>query len=211
LGTNQPQVLVIISSDTYVAGLAGLLDLHWLLPGYQPDFCAPGGALVFELRQVSATGEYLVRVFYTAQTFDQLRNLTPLTPLTVQAPPGTMQLLVPGGSKSTTNLDVSFNTFTNLMNEAIGLEYVQPFDKETPPGVLNPYTAANPTNITASVSGKTLTIAWPTDHLGWILQAQTNGMSTDQWFDLPGSTNVNSVAIPIDPANPAVFYRQYQP
>jgi hypothetical protein len=32
-----------------------------------------------------------------------------------------------------------------------------------------------------------------------------------QWFDLPGSGNVNSVAIPIDPANPAVFYRQYQP
>ena len=84
---------------------------------------------------------------------------------------------------------------------------MQPFDKETPPGVLNPYTAANPTNITVSVSGKTLTIAWPTDHLSWFLQAQTNGMSTDQWFDLPDSGNVNSVAIPIDPANPAVFYR----
>jgi 4-phytase/acid phosphatase len=208
LGTNQPQVLVIISSDTYIAGLAGLLDLHWLLPGYQPDFCAPGGALVLELRQVSATGEYLVRVFYTAQTFDQLRNLTALS---LTNPPATMQLLVPGGSKSTTNLDVSFSIFTNLMNEAIGLEYVEPFDKETPPGVLDPYTAANPTNITASVSGKTLTIAWPTDHLGWILQAQTNGMNTDQWFDLPGSGNVNSVAMPIDPANPAVFHRQYQP
>ena len=204
LGTNQPQVLVIVSSDTYVAGLAGLLDLHWLLPGYQPDYCAPGGALVFELRQVRATGEYLVRVFYTAQTFDQLRNLTLLSR---QTPPATMQLLVPGGSKSTTNLDVSFSTFSNLMNQAIGLEYVEPFDKETPPGVLNPYTAANPTNITVSVSGKTLTIAWPTDHLGWFLQAQTNGMSTDQWFDLPDSGNVNSVAIPIDPANPAVFYR----
>ncbi len=79
LGTPESQVLVIISSDAYVAGLAGLLDMHWLLPGYQPDFCAPGGALVFELRQVTATGQYLVRVFYTAQTFDQLRNLTPLT------------------------------------------------------------------------------------------------------------------------------------
>jgi 4-phytase/acid phosphatase len=72
-GTPESRVLVIISSDAYVAGLAGLLDVHWLLPGYQPDFCAPGGALVFELRQVKATGQYLVRVFYTAQTFDQLR------------------------------------------------------------------------------------------------------------------------------------------
>jgi 4-phytase/acid phosphatase len=203
-GDTNTQIHVIISSDYYVAGLAGLLDAHWLLPGYQPDFCPPGGTLVFELRQVRATGQYLVRVFYTAQTFDQLRNLTRLT---LAEPPATMQLLIPGGSNSATNLDVNFTTFSNLMNQAIGLEYVQPFDKETPPGVLDPYTADNPTNITASVSGKTLTIAWPADHIGWILQAQTNGLSTGQWFDLPGSSDVNSVAHPIAPANAAVFYR----
>ena len=208
LGTNQPQALVIVSSDTFVAGLAGLLDLHWLLPGYQPDFCAPGGALVFELRQVTATGEYLVRVFYTAQTFDQLRNLTPLT---LAEPPATMQLLIPGGGYSATNLDVDFTTFTNLMNAAIGLEYVQPFEQETPPGVLNPYTADNPTNITASVSGNTLTIAWPADHLGRTLQVQTNGLSAGQWFDLPGSDVVNALVIPINPANTSVFYRLSRP
>jgi 4-phytase/acid phosphatase len=202
-GDPQSQVLVIISSDFYLSGLAGLLDAHWLLPSYQPDFCPPGGALVFELRQVKTNGQYLVRVFYTAQTFDQLRNLTPLT---LAEPPATMQLLIPGGS-STTNLDVDFTTFTNLMNEAIGLEYVQPFDQETPPGVLDPYTADNPTNITASVSSKILTIAWPADHIGWILQAKTNGLSSGQWFDLPGSDAVNAVVIPINPANMSVFYR----
>jgi 4-phytase/acid phosphatase len=203
LGTPQSQVLVIVSSDGFVAGLAGLLDMHWLLPGYQPDFCAPGGALVFELRQVTATGEYLVRVFYTAQTFDQLRNLTPLT---LAAPPATMQLLVPGGG-STTNLDVDFNTFSNLMSAAIGMEYVEPFADEVQPIVQNPYTADNPTNITASVSGNTLTVAWPADHIGWTLQAQTNGLSSGQWFDLPGSDVVNAVVTTMDPANPSVFYR----
>ena len=204
-GDTNTQIHVIVSSDFYLAGLAGLLDAHWLLPGYQPDFCPPGGTLVFELRQVRATGQYLVRVFYTAQTFDQLRNLTPLT---LAEPPATMQLLIPGCSSPATNLDVSFLSFSNLLNAAIGLEYVQPFDKETPPGVLDPYTADNPTNITAIVSGKTLTIAWPADHLGWILQAQTNGLSTGQWFDLPGSDAVNAVVIPINPANTSVFYRQ---
>jgi len=195
---------VIISSDYYVAGLAGLLGAHWLLPGYQPDFCPPGGTLVFELRQVRATGQYLVRVFYTAQTFDQLRNLTSLT---LVVPPATMQLLIPGGGYSATNLDVDFTTFSNLMTAAIGLEYVQPFDQETPPGVLDPYTADNPANITASVSGKTLSIGWPADHIGWILQAQTNGLSTGQWFDLPGTDGVNAVVIPIQPAGTSVFYR----
>jgi hypothetical protein len=194
---------VIISSDAYLAGLAGLLDMHWLLPGYQPDFCPPGGALVFELRQVTATGQYLVRVFYTAQTFDQLRKLTKLT---LGAPPATQQLLVPGGS-STANLDVDFTTFTNLMNAAIGMEYVQSTN-EIQPDVLDPYTADNPTNITASVSSNTLTIAWPDDHIGWILQAQTNGLRSGQWFDVPGSDAVNAVFIPINPANTSVFYRQ---
>ena len=203
LGTPDSQVLVIISSDGYVAGLAGLLDAHWLLPGYQPDFCPPGGALVFELRQVTATGQYLVRVFYTAQTFDQLRNLTPLT---LGAPPATMQLLVPGGS-STTKLDVDFSTFTNLMNAAIGPEYVQSFTNEIQHIVQDPYTARNPTNITASVSSKTLTIAWPADHVGWTLQAQTNNLASTNWFDLPGSDTVNAVLIPINPANTAVNYR----
>ena len=125
--------VVIISSDGYVTGLAGLLRMHWLLPGYQPDFSAPGGALVFELRQARSTKEYLVRAFYTSQTFDQLRNLTPLT---LQNPPASMQLLIPGGSNSATDLDVRFDTFQKLLKEAINPEYVQDPSQEVPPGVL---------------------------------------------------------------------------
>jgi 4-phytase/acid phosphatase len=133
-GNGTSRVLVIISSDYYVAGLAGLLGLHWALPGYQPDFCAPGGALVFELRQSNKTKDYLVRAFYTAQTFDQLRNLTPLT---LEEPPATIQLAIPGGSNSDTDLDVKFTTFKKLLREAIGQQYVQPFWEEVPPSVLD--------------------------------------------------------------------------
>ena len=133
-GDHKSRVLVIISSDYPVAGLGGLLGLQWTLPGYQPDFCSPGGALVFELRQSKTTKEYLVRVFYTSQTFDQLRNLTPLT---LDVPPATMQLTVPGGSNSATDLDVKFATFKKLLSEAIDQKYVQPFGEEVPPGVLD--------------------------------------------------------------------------
>ncbi len=128
------QVLVVISSDVFVTGLAGLLNTHWQLPGYQPDFCAPGGALVFELRQSKETGEYLVRVFFTAQSLDQLRNLTPLS---LTAPPETTQLLIPGGSRPGASLDVSFETFQNLLHNAIGRQYVQNPATEVPPGVLS--------------------------------------------------------------------------
>jgi 4-phytase/acid phosphatase len=133
-GNHKSRVLVIISSDYYLSGLAGLLGVHWELPGYQPDFCPPGGALVFELRQSKKSKEYLVRAFYIAQTFDQLRNLTPLT---LEEPPASMQLTIPGGSNSATDLDVKFDTFKKLINEAINPKYVEPFGKEVPPGVLD--------------------------------------------------------------------------
>ena len=113
--------------------MAGLLKLHWTLPGYQPDHCAPGGVLLFELRQRKNSQEYLVRAYYIAQTFDQLRNLTPLT---LENPPATMQLLIPGGSNSATDLDVNFITFQMLLKEAINPEYVQNPSSEVPPGVI---------------------------------------------------------------------------
>jgi 4-phytase/acid phosphatase len=128
------QILAVISSDDYVAGLAGLLDTHWQLPGYQPDYCAPGGALVFELRQSTVTGEFMVRVFYTAQSADQLRNLTPLS---LTTPPETAQLLIPGGSKPGASLDVKFEMFQNLLQNALGRRYVQNPSTEVPPGVLS--------------------------------------------------------------------------
>ena len=132
-GTPGTNLLGIISSDVYVVGLAGLLKMHWMLPGYQQDFAAPGGALVFELRQVRSTGDYIVRAYYTAQTLDQLRNLTPLT---AAQPPATMQLLIPNGDEADGSLDVSFHKFKELMSNAINLYYVQNPAAEMPPGPL---------------------------------------------------------------------------
>lgn len=132
-GDPSSQIVVVTSSDAYVAGLAGLLRVHWQLAGYQPDYCAPAGALVFELRQSRDTGEYLVRVFYTAQSLDQLRNLTPLT---LAQPPETMQLMIPGGSKPGTTLDVKFPVFQKLLTNTIDLKYVQDPGTEVQPTVL---------------------------------------------------------------------------
>ena len=162
-GDARSRVIVVISSDAYLAGLAGLLDLHWQLPGYQPDFCPPGGALVFELRQARRSKEYFVRTFYTAQTFDQLRDLTHLT---LRVPPATMQLLVPVDRRPATDpgawngveagttpeqdsqhsqhsqrrtvrgLDVPFDVFQKLVRRAVDRKCVEDPREEVPPGVL---------------------------------------------------------------------------
>jgi hypothetical protein len=61
--------------------------------------------------------------FTGVPTGNQLHNLTPLT---LETPPASMQLVVPGSSKSSTNLDVKFSTFRNLLMEAMAQKYVQP-------------------------------------------------------------------------------------
>jgi len=77
--------------------------------------------------------------------------------------------------------------------------------------------AGNPTNILFNVSGSTMAISWPADHLGWILQEQTNSLNvglvagTNAWFDLVGSSSVTSTNIVIDPNQQTVFFRLRHP
>lgn len=72
--------------------------------------------------------------------------------------------------------------------------------------------ATDSINLIAEVvaSGTQLHLAWPADHLGWVLQSQTSapnvGLSTN-WFDVPGSAATNELFLPIGCAQGAVFYR----
>lgn len=79
--------------------------------------------------------------------------------------------------------------------------------------VLSPVNTT-PTNMTAVVNGNTLQLSWPADHIGWRLEAQTNapavGLGTN-WFTVPGSSAINQVQLPIDPANGSVFLRLAYP
>jgi hypothetical protein len=75
----------------------------------------------------------------------------------------------------------------------------------------------NPTNITATVSGSTLTLSWPADHTGWRLLVQTNnrasGISskTNDCMTVPGSSGIDQTNITIDPTLPTEFYRLVYP
>jgi autotransporter-associated beta strand protein len=72
--------------------------------------------------------------------------------------------------------------------------------------------STNPTNITAVVTGSTLSLTWPGDHLGWILQTNASDLAnTNYWFPYPGSTSVTNVNIAIDPAKANVFFRLVYP
>jgi hypothetical protein len=70
--------------------------------------------------------------------------------------------------------------------------------------------ATIPTNVTMQITANLLTLSWPSDHLGWRLQVQTNdltqGLGTN-WVDVAGSTATNQLAIPINTTDASIFYR----
>jgi autotransporter-associated beta strand protein len=72
-----------------------------------------------------------------------------------------------------------------------------------------------PAPITSTpIGGNQLQLSWPADHLGWRLQTQTNSLSTGitgTWYEVPGSSTVTSMTVPIVAGNPTVFYRLIYP
>ncbi|HEX7654126.1 MAG TPA: autotransporter outer membrane beta-barrel domain-containing protein, partial [Verrucomicrobiae bacterium] len=112
----------------------------------------------------------------------------------------------------TANAGLSGNFSAVIGNPGTGLGYT--FNPAN--GVLSVVTtmANNPTNISLTLSGSAMTLTWPADHLGWILQAQTNAASIGlftNWVDVAGSSAGTQAVINLNPANPAVYFRLRHP
>jgi hypothetical protein len=65
--------------------------------------------------------------------------------------------------------------------------------------------------LTATFNQNTLKLDWPADHIGWILQIQTNPAINSQWFPVPGSSVTNHLDVTLDRANTSVFFRLAAP
>lgn len=71
-----------------------------------------------------------------------------------------------------------------------------------------------PTMLDASLKANQLQVAWPEDHTGWILQAQTNsiaaGLGTN-WVTVTNSTETNLANLSLAPTSGNVFFRLAHP
>jgi len=79
--------------------------------------------------------------------------------------------------------------------------------------VVAPVNTTRPT-LTNSVSGGTLNLSWPTDHIGFRLEVQTNALSvgiSSNWVTWAGSSTTNAISVPLDVTNPTVFFRLIYP
>ena len=118
LGRPSDRVLFLSGHDTNIATVAGSLRLDWIVDGRRDD-TPPGGTLVFELWRVPSSGEDRVRVFYTAQSLDQMRAEQPLS---LEHPPLVAPLFVPACSGE--DLSCSLAGFTSAVEGAINPAFV---------------------------------------------------------------------------------------
>jgi Polysaccharide lyase family 4, domain III/Polysaccharide lyase family 4, domain II len=122
-----------------------------------------------------------------------------------------------GGPYTLVGTNISTLTFTNtgLTNGVVyyytvsatnsfGASDVSPQASGRPVATNSPAIGYSP------ISAGQITLSWPTNHVGWRLQVQTNslnqGLGTD-WTTVDGSTNNSQISLPVNAANASVFYR----
>jgi 4-phytase/acid phosphatase len=120
-GTRVPlttRFFALVGHDTQLSEIAGLLQLSWLMRGYQLNDTPPGAAIVFELHGPadSAKGTPFVRTFFTAQTMNQMRDGN-------GASPGRVPVYVPGCP----GYDCPIGTFEQVVNSAIDPSFTGPW------------------------------------------------------------------------------------
>jgi 4-phytase / acid phosphatase len=109
------RAVVLTGHDTNLTNIAGMLNLNWIIDGRRDD-TPPGGALVFELRQSPDGATYEVSMYYTAQTLEQMRNVTALT---LEAPPARANVFVPGCSKAGSGFPCDWKSFKQTVTSVI--------------------------------------------------------------------------------------------
>jgi len=114
------RALFLIGHDTNLTNIAGLLNLTWIVDGRRDD-TPPGGALIFELWRVPATGTYSVRTYYSVQTLEQMRSASNMT---LDDPPQRVPVFLPGCSAE--DLSCSWPSFVKTLDQAIDQHYVSP-------------------------------------------------------------------------------------
>jgi 4-phytase / acid phosphatase len=112
LSKRTDRALFLIGHDTNLLNMAGVLNLTWIVDGRRDD-TPPGGALIFELWKRRGTGNYEVRVYFSAQTLEQMRFAKPLTP---GEPPQRVPVFIPGCSQA--DFSCSWSSFSQLIREA---------------------------------------------------------------------------------------------
>jgi 4-phytase/acid phosphatase len=116
LGSAGDRVLILAGHDSNISHISGMLNLSWLVPGYQRDDTPPGGSLVFRLWRGPDPKTYSVELLYIAQTVDQIRNASALDR---NSPPAIALVFLPGCKQTGAQPDCEWENFRRVLSSAI--------------------------------------------------------------------------------------------
>jgi fibronectin type 3 domain-containing protein len=117
-----------------------------------------------------------------------------------------------------TNLSNLFFTDTNLVNGALyyyvvsGTNFFGESTNSNPISV-RPI-SQSPLTLGFALANNQIQFNWPTDHVGWELQAQTNSLAAGlgtNWLTITGSDTTNQWTIPLNVDAGSVFFRLIHP
>lgn len=117
IGKPGDRLVILVGHDTNIATVAGALGIDWIEDG-RVDDTPPGGALLFELWRPRNGGKPFVRLEYTAQTLEQMRNAEPLT---AANPPAIAPIFVPACGRADSSC--AWDGFSAAMHAAIDPAY----------------------------------------------------------------------------------------
>jgi len=155
----------------------------------------------------TTAGDAQVALTWTASTSTDFAFYTVYRSTT----PGGPYTLVSGNLTSTsfTNTALQNGTvyyYTITATDLTGYESVQSTASSA-----TPVAAVAPQSLGISTAGQTLTVTWPSTHLGWILETQSNGLSAGNWTPVPNSSTTTSHAVTMPNGSPPNFYRLRRP
>jgi 4-phytase/acid phosphatase len=112
------RLLIVVGHDTNIVTVAGALGVDWIIDG-RVDDTPPGGALLFEVWRPRDGGAPFVRLEYTAQTLEQMRQAQTLTPAN---PAATAPIFVPGCSRQ--DKSCTWEGFSTAVHAVVNPAYV---------------------------------------------------------------------------------------
>ncbi len=117
IGKPSDRMVILVGHDSDIATLSGALGIDWIADGRRDD-TPPGCALIFELWR-SPQGGNFVRLNFTTQTLEQMRNSVPLT---TANPPAEAPVFVPACGRA--DGSCTWDRFSAAMREATDPAFV---------------------------------------------------------------------------------------
>ena len=189
---NDGATLGVVRNATTTALSAYSLTLG-TVSGATSSFTLPSGnpaAQVITAGTLTLNGINTVAIAGAGFTAGQF----PLIKYTAKAGSGsfaTTPVSVPGGYTATVS--------NNVANASIDL-------------VIASSIASNPANISFTVTGNSLNLTWPADHLGWLVQSNSVNLAVPaDWQDISNTAVGTSYSSTIDSKKSNVFYRLRHP